>query len=53
MKIACTNDSHGHRCVDSVLSGDSTAKGGHVASHVESWMTKRVFIDTVVIDDQL
>ena len=50
MAIACTRDSHGHRCVDSVLSGDSTAKGCHVAPHVESWMTKIVFINIVVID---
>ena len=30
--------SHGHCGVYSVLSGDSAAKGRHVAPHVESWV---------------
>ena len=32
------NYSHGHSGVYSVLSGDSAAKGRHVAPHVESWV---------------
>ena len=44
-----TSNSHGHRCVDSVLSGDSTTKGRHVAPHVESGMTKKITIMIIAV----